>query len=156
MTLLSGNGGIKQMKRLLCLCLILPLAVCCWPSVADGAADQSIFTSKTITFYYKSLRDKITMPVYTLSQAPDLPFITLKNTGELLNVLHREMEKDARYSLTYEASGDQVTLTRENGFYMKADFAANKIIFSDYNAFNHNSTDSSLMDLLSFSGFSAD
>ena len=77
----------------------------------------------------------------------------LRDWAELLYFLYHEENEDPDYELTFNDNGDTVTLERESGYTMEFDFAKDRIVFEDYNAFVHNSTDSTLLDLLSETGF---
>ena len=92
-------------------------------------------------------------PLYFVDGVDDLPYVELYAWAELLCFLNREHCSDPGYGLTIYENGDTVRLERESGYTMELDFENDTILFDDYDAFVHNSNDTTLIDLLWDSGF---
>ena len=92
-------------------------------------------------------------PLCFVDGVDDLPYVELRDWAELLYFLYHEENDDPGYELTFTDNGDIVTLERENDYSLEFDFINSRLVFDDYNAFVHNSTDSTLLDLLSETGF---
>ena len=67
--------------------------------------------------------------------------------------LNRDWLKDPNYDLMFSAEGTDAAYVRENEYHMQFDFAEKTILFDDFNAFVHSSSEGSLLDMLSASGF---
>ena len=106
-------------------------------------------------FYIGSLDTKLTEPysLYFMDGVDDLPYVELYSWAELLYFLNRECADDPGYELTIFENGDTAKLERESGYTLEFDFENDRLVFEDYDAFIHNSNDTTLIDLLSETGF---
>ena len=92
-------------------------------------------------------------PLYFADGADDLPYVELYSWAELLYFLNHEYVGDSGYELTIFEDGDKVRLERENDYTLEIDFNNSTLVFDDYDAFIHRSDDTTLIDLVSESGF---
>ena len=76
----------------------------------------------------------------------------LRDWAELLYFLYREYQNDPGYALKICYNDTTVTLERENGYTLDFDFAGDRLVFEDYDAFVHNSDDTTLIDIVSENG----
>ena len=88
-----------------------------------------------------------------MNGADDLPYVELESWMELMIFLNHEWLEDPNYDLMFSAEGTDAAYVRENEYHMQFDFKEKTIMFDDYNAFVHSSSEGSLLDLLSASGF---
>ena len=124
----------------------------------DSKTEKSVrhnIEERSYPTYLRDLDTELTepFPLCFIDGVNDLPYVELRDWAELLYFLYHEENEDPDYELTFNDNGDTVTLERESGYTMEFDFAKDRIVFEDYNAFVHNSTDSTLLDLLSETGF---
>lgn len=112
-------------------------------------------TEQTYTFYDGYVEDKLDQefPLYFMNGVNDLPYVELESWMELLIFLNREWMEDPNYDLMFNAAGKDAAYVRENEYHMQFDFDEKTIVFDDYNAFVHSSSEGSLLDLLGASGF---
>ena len=128
---------MDTMKKLIALLLCICLALGMVPAVAEDAAKTEI-TSKTFPVYFKALENvwREDFPVYFLNGVEDLPFINLDDWKEVLKYAYNEGDftGEKKFDLTLEPSenGKAVTLTRENGYFMKVDYEAGTIVYPDF------------------------
>ena len=108
---------------------------------------------KVVTLYVGAIDSSTEFPLYFMDGVEDLPWVELHAWCDLLNLLYPAYGGDENYALTYEQEGDEIILKRENGYSMTVDFAEGTIDFDDYNMFLHAASDTSLQDILAFSGF---
>ena len=126
---------------------------------ADAAAQEAdpVFTieEKSVPTYICSLDDQLTepFPLYFVNGADDLPYVELREWAEMLYFMNREFAGDSGYELTFYDQEPGVALERENGYTLEFDFISSRLIFDDYDGFIHSSSDTTLIDLLSESGF---
>ena len=106
----------------------------------------STYTEMEVPFYIGDMETTLTYPLYFINDVMDLPYINFADWADLMAQLNGAQEN---YSLTIETDGPVAALTRENGYSMLIDFEEGKIYFDDYDAFVHDSTDYSLIDLVS-------
>lgn len=113
-------------------------------------------TERAYTFYDGGIERVLTQPfpLYFMNGVNDLPYVELESWMELMIFLMREWTEDPKYDLIFNAEGTDAAFIRENEYHMQFDFENDKILFDDYNAFVHSSSEGSLLDLLSASGFS--
>ena len=125
------------MKKLVALFLCVCLALGMVPAVAEDAA-ETVITSKTFPVYNKTVESvwREDFPVYFLNGVEDMPFINLEDWKDVLKFAYNESDftGEKKFDLTLEVSedGKAVTLTRENGYFMKVDFEEGTIGFPDY------------------------
>ena len=86
------------------------------------------------------------LPLYFIDGVDDLPYIELKDMCNLLVSVYRDLLKDEGYSLHVETDGPVAEVTRDNGYTMLIDYEKGTILFDDYDAFIHRSTDTCLLD----------
>lgn len=118
-----------------------------------AAMESHTVEEREYTVYLGSMDASLSMPLYFLDGMNDMPFVEMDSWKDFLIILYHEYLGDEGYDLTISSSGDRVVLERENGYSMTLDFDTDRITFGDYNAFLHDSSDSSLLDILSVSGF---
>ena len=92
-------------------------------------------------------------PLYFVNGAADLPYTELTDFAGLLNIMNREYLEDQGYDLTWKTEDRLVRYERENGYTADFDFKNGTVVFMDYDAFIHNTEDSTLIDLVSESDF---
>ena len=92
-------------------------------------------------------------PLYFINGVNDLPFVELYAWAELLWFMNREYVGDPGYELTIYENDDSVIFERESGYTLKFDFRNERLVFNDYDAFVHNSNETTLIDLLSETGY---
>ncbi len=149
-TLLQEYSMKKLLAVLLCL-LILTGAV--YAQDAGSGADS--FTKREFVFYNGALDDLYSesFPLYFRNGVDDVPYVELESWMDLMIFLYRDWLKDSKYDLVFNAAGTDVAYVRENEYHMQFDFEKKTILFDDFNAFVHSSSDGSLLDLLNASGF---
>ena len=110
---------------------------------------------RTYTFYNGFIDDKLEepFPLYFMNGVDDVPYVELESWMELMIFLNRDWLKDPNYDLMFSAEGTDAAYVRENEYHMQFDFAEKTILFDDFNAFVHSSSEGSLLDMLSASGF---
>ena len=141
-------------KRLVALCLAVLMLIGLLPvATAEGLQAET----RSYATYFGSLDATLTdpFPLVFLNGVDDLPYLRIEDMGELLWLMNREWNDDPGYELTIHYNGPEVTLERDNGYTAVFDFEKDSIVFTDYNAFLHKSSDTTLLDLLSDSGFDA-
>ena len=147
------------MKQILCLLLALTLLCRCASAepAENGEYEPHKISSKETRMYLMSLENSLTLNVYFVDGAKDLPWIDLEAWSEVLTILQQDIYANKDYQTSFSADGDIATITRENGYYMRADFQDKTLYFNDYNGFLHDPGDiSPLLDLVSEPGFNAD
>lgn len=140
----------KLLSMVLTLCLLAgTLAVAC-------AEQPSRFYQIKYPVYIGDMDTTFEnpQPLFFFDDVDDLPWLDMEELADFLNLLQHECFKQPAYQLTYQPEGSTITLMRENGYYMRVDFDEDTIAFNDYNAFLKDPSDTALLDLLSFSGFS--
>lgn len=140
------------MKRILALVLALVLLVGLFPA---GAAAEQSEEKREYPFYLGDPDDTLEapFPVYFLDGVDDLPYLEMDDMLNLLVFLNQDCMGDDGYKLSCEYNYTKVTVKRENGYSVTFDFDKGTITFDDYDAFQHSSNDTTLIDLLSETGF---
>ena len=92
-------------------------------------------------------------PLYFINGIYDIPYVELNMWGEMLYFLNTYYNMDPGYGLSSKYTGSSFVYERENSYTMAFDFDQDTIVFDDYNAFLHNSNDTTLIDLVSEPGF---
>ena len=149
---------MKQTTWLSLLLTAVMLLTCVSPAFADDTGLHSIVT-ETYPFYTGKTLDSILdqeFPLYFLDGVDDLPFVEIHDWAELLYFINTDLLSDTGYGLKIEYKGDIVTLERENEYTLDFDFGNRKLVFEDYDAFLHKSSDSTLIDLVSESSTDED
>ncbi len=146
-------GKEQDMKKIL---MALLLAVLCCILVW-GMADEKKHQIKNekIEVYFGE-EECYTWPFYIVDGADDMLWVEMDDWCHVLNFVYNEYFEDSQFRVEVSHKGNEVTFKRENGYYMIMDFDEDTITFNDYNGFMHDSSESSLLDILSSSGFSAD
>ena len=142
------------MKRTMALLLSVLLLFGLYPS-AFAAAEEHTVEKRGYTTYCGSVDETLTEPLslYFLDGVNDLPYLEIDDLGELIYFVNTQINEDPNYGLSSSYDGDIVTFERESGYKVEFDFAKDRISFGDYNAFMHNSYDSTLIDLVTEPGF---
>ena len=143
------------------LSLLLSAALLCGCAFSEPAEDVQEEThaimAKETRMYLLSIDQSITLNAYFVDGAMDYPWMDLEVWAEVLNILHRDVFGEEEYQASFTAEGEKVLVTRENGFYMQADFVEKTLYFNDYNGFLHDpGTVIPLLDLVTIPGFNAD
>ena len=92
-------------------------------------------------------------PLFFRNGVDDMPWIDLEELADVVTMLEKQAYKNESFALSYAREDSAITLTRENGFYMAADFDEKTLTFNDYDAFVQKPGAISLLEMLSFSGF---
>lgn len=152
-----------QFARCFSLLLIAVMLLTC--TVPAGYAEtqktgeqKHTIEEKRYETYLCSPEDKLTKPypLFFIDGVNDLPYVELKEWAELLYVANTELNSDTGYDLYIDCNGDLVTFERENEYTLDFDFQEGKMVFSDYDAFVHKATDTTLIDLVTEPGYDAE
>ena len=141
------------MKKSLAWFLALVLLVGVLPSAFAEGSTHTVEKREYVT-YLASTEDTLTepFPLYFLDGVNDLPYVEIDDLGELIYFMNTEVSEDPNYSLSSSYDGDTVIFERDSGYSVTFDFAKSTITFQDFNAFLHNSYDTTLIDMLSDPG----
>ena len=134
---------------------VMALAAVCGGACAEeagGDAARCEIEERVLPVYFGNMDVWYEMPFYFMDGAGDLPWVELESWCGFMNALYHACN-DEGYELTCVEEDGRIILQRENRFRMIVDFSEGMIVFDDYNMFLHNSTDSSLLDVLAQSGF---
>ena len=141
----------KYVSRTLAMLLALVLALACAaPAYAESTGTHTVEKRSYKTYLGSSPDDTLNQefPLYFADGVDDLPYVNIGDWVDLMNFYHTDAG-DAGYALMIDSDNDVVTMTRENGYTMTIDYEKDKIVFTDYDAFVHDSNDSTLIDLVS-------
>ncbi len=143
------------MKRIISLLLATTLLSAAGTLGATAHADRHRVEMQTYDTYFENTEDVLpeSFPLYFLDGVYDLPYVEVYDWAEMMYLLYNEYMGDYGYELYVSEDGSVVTYERENGYYLDMDFRKNTLLFSDYNGFVHDSTDSTLLDIVSERGF---
>ena len=132
------------------VCLVLLLCI-----FAAGLAEEHTIEVREYPAYIGKVDVKLTEPVqlYFLDEVSDLPFMRINDMAEIMYFLYHEEGNDSGFELSINYDGEIVKLSRENDYHAEFDFDKNTITFDDFNAFLHNSKDTTLIDLVTEPGF---
>ena len=141
------------MKKILAWFLTLVLLIGVLPSAFAEGSTHTVEKREYVT-YLASTEDTLTdpFPLYFLDGVIDLPYVEIDDLGELIYFMNTEVSEDPNYSLSSSYDGDTVIFERDSGYSVTFDFAKSTITFQDFNAFLHNSYDTTLIDMLSDPG----
>lgn len=142
---------MKKIPAILLVVMLIFSGVC---AQNDQPASYEI-TERTYTFYDGDIEDKLDepFPLYFINGVDDVPYVELESWMDLLIFLNREWMADPNYDLMFNAEGKDAAYVRENEYHMQFDFDKKTILFDDFNAFVHSSSEGSLLDMLGASGF---
>ena len=117
----------------------------------ESSGPHSIVTRTFPTYLGRTKDDMLNkeFPLAFIDGVDDLPFVELNDWAALLYFVNTDLREDPGYDLNIETDGDLFTLERENGYTLCFDFKNETLVFEDYDAFVHNSNDSTLIDLVS-------
>ena len=147
----------RNIRRLSMLLAMLLLVTCMAPAPAaraESAGTHSI-VEKTYPFYIGSTAEDTLdqeFPLVFIDGVDDLPYVEIMEWAKLLYFIQAELKEDTDYDLSVERKDGAVVLERENGYTLTFDYANDKLIYLDYDAFMHTSNDSTLIDLVSEAG----
>ena len=154
---MSGRCGM--VKKWLAFLLAAVMAFGAGAAFSEGGAPAAKtrheIAERTMNVYVSVIEASFDMPFYFMDGVADLPWVDLDAASGLICGLANIVLNDKVFELSYEVNGETITLTRENGFPMIFDFASDTIHCPDFNMFLHNSTDSSVLDMLSTSGYNS-
>ena len=145
-------------KRLLAL-LCAALFVC--PASAESGyfyfAPSHQIEAREYPVYFDSMDLYLTdpFPLYFVDGADDLPYVELADWRNFMTTYYNEVLGDTGYAIEMTEDEAKVIYSRENAWSMTFDTDDDTIVFNDYNGFVHDSSDSSLLDMLSMTGFNA-
>ena len=141
------------MKKILAWFLTLVLLIGVLPSAFAEGSTHTVEKREYVT-YLASTEDTLAepFPLYFLDGVNDLPYVEIDDLGELIYFMNTEVSEDPNYSLSSSYDGDTVIFERDSGYSVTFDFAKSTITFQDFNAFLHNSYDTTLIDMLSDPG----
>lgn len=150
---------MTMIRKLAAFVLAVTMICCCTVSSAGAESPaekiQHIIEPQTLTVYISAIEAHFDMDFYFMDGVADLPWIDIESASGLITGLAGVWRSDEGFDLQCTTEGETVTLTRENSFYMTFDFAQNRIYCLDYDMFLHDSTDSSVLDMLSMKGYNA-
>ena len=142
-------------SMLLAFVLVVACAVPAQVAQAESAPATHSIVERTYPVYIGSTADDTLnqeFPLSFIDGVDDLPYVNLNDWAALLYFINTDQKGDTGYDLEVEYKGDSVVFERENGYTLTFDFANDKLLFIDYDAFMHNSDDSTLIDLVSENG----
>ena len=148
---MKGIHGPRALALLLAMVLTL---VCTVPAYAETGGSHSIVMRTYPTYIGKTADDMLNqeIPLYFVDGVDDLPYVEIEDWAKLLCFINTEFNDDPGYDLAINYNGDVVTLERENGYTLDFDFQNDRLRFMDYDAFLHNSNETTLIDLVSENG----
>ena len=118
--------------------LVLVLAMLCYAATVSSKAEETTavktrhqIEEKTLTVYLGSLEANFDLPFYFMDGVDDLPWMDMETWCGTMIGLAQAWYGDEAYDMVYSIEGETITLTRENGFSMMFDFAANSIFCYD-------------------------
>ncbi len=132
--------------------LVCVLLLACPASARGESAGDHQIEQRSYPFYTgrtAANRMDAEFPLYFVDGADDLPFVDVYDWAELLYVINTQLNEDPGYELTIHNDDPVLTLERESGYTLTFDFANKRLTFDDYDAFQHNSDDTTLLDLVS-------
>lgn len=136
-----------MLKRI--LELITAFALLLGSASAETAAEQDMdihtIEQKDYPIYLfdAETKEERDFPLYFADGTADLPFVDLADWGEALNKIFAMQEGYEGYQVTVTVAdelAETVVLERENGSIMACDFTNGSIVFSDYAAFQQDSS----------------
>ena len=145
----------RWLSMLLAFVLVVACAVPAQVAQAESAPATHSIVERTYPVYIGSTADDTLnqeFPLSFIDGVDDLPYVNLNDWAALLYFINTDQKGDTGYDLEVEYKGDSVVFERENGYTLTFDFANDKLLFIDYDAFMHNSDDSTLIDLVSENG----
>lgn len=154
------------MRKLVCLMLSLGMLVltagCAWGEETvmdyDGVETpkeeaQWYSLSYPLYIYDEETKYSVEMPLFFFDGVEDLPWIDLEEAADILNAVQTSLLKTTGYHLAYERKDRVITLERENGYTMTADFDANTITFDDFDGFMKKPGFDNLLEMVSYEGY---
>ena len=147
----------RNIRRLSMLLAIMLIVTCAAPAPAAGAesAGTHSIVEKTYPFYIGStVEDTLDQefPLVFIDGVEDLPYVEITEWAKLLYFIRAELNDDTDYDLIVSHQDGAVVLERENGYTLTFDYANDKLIYLDYDAFMHTANDTTLIDLVSEAG----
>lgn len=113
-------------------------------------------TTKEVPIYFNSQDDKGSVTLAFFDEDGVVPYISLSDVPAIVEKAYQIQYADKNYKLSYSAEGNTATLTRESGFWMKADADRDTITFLDLDAFLKASTMASLFDVVHEGGLKSE
>ena len=151
---MKTNRFVHRLSLLLVLVLAISCAVPTAAAASDNTGSHSIEERTYVTYIGSDADDTLNeqVPLYFIDGVDDLPYIEITDWAELLYFVNVECNGDEGYGLNIEYGDGNVILERESKYTMELDFRNDRIVFEDYDAFVHNSNDTTLIDLVFESG----
>ena len=145
---------MTKTTRLISMLLMLSMVFACVLPAQIALADTGDHTVEKRTYktYLGKTADSTLdqeFPLYFVDGVDDLPYVDIGEWVELVTFLITNLNADDDYALEASSDDGVVTLKRENGYTMTIDYENDKVVFMDYDAFVHNSDDSTLIDMVS-------
>ena len=151
---MKTNRKIRWLSLALVFVMVFACAAPAQIAQAESAGSHSIVERTYTVYLSKHEEDTLNQefPLYFIDGVDDLPYVNLEDWAKLLYFINTDLNDDQGYDLSIEYQDNAVILERENSYTLTFDFANDKLIFVDYDAFMHNSNDSTLIDLVSENG----
>ncbi|MBQ7486282.1 MAG: hypothetical protein IJT77_02165 [Clostridia bacterium] len=131
----------------ICLMFVFGMAA----ALADGHTVE--FNDYMIYFGSVDSTSDSPLRLYFMDGVYDLPYLEVEDMAGMLWFITSDYFEDSKYDLTIDDKGTVVVLERENGYEAELDFEKSRITFNDYDAFIHNASETTLIDLLSENGY---
>ena len=148
---MKTNQKIRWISMALVFVLVLACVAPAQTAYAENAGSHDI-VERSYTVYLSSYEEDtldVEFPLYFIDGVDDLPYVNVEDWAGLLYFINKVLNDDPGYDLNIEYQDNAIILERENGYTLTFDFANDKLVFVDYDAFMHNSNDSTLIDLVS-------
>ena len=148
---MKTNQKIRWISMALVFVLVLACVAPAKTAYAENAGSHDI-VERSYTVYLSSYEEDtldVEFPLYFIDGVDDLPYVNVEDWAGLLYFINKVLNDDPGYDLNIEYQDNAIILERENGYTLTFDFANDKLVFVDYDAFMHNSNDSTLIDLVS-------
>ncbi|MCR4658492.1 MAG: S41 family peptidase [Lachnospiraceae bacterium] len=111
---------------------------------------------KELVFYILSNEDSgDRLNVAFINGNTDVPYISVEDAKDWMVTINQSMGAED-YELSIEEDGEQVTISRENGYPVVIDCKEDTIDFWDYDAFLASSIKPTLMDIVEYRGIDAE
>ena len=140
---MKTNRKIRWLSLALVFVMVFACAAPAQIAQAESAGSHSI-VERTYTVYLSKYEEDTLnqeFPLYFIDGVDDLPYVNLEDWAKLLYFINTDLNDDQGYDLSIDYQDNTVILERENGYTLTFDFANDKLIFVDYDAFMHNSND---------------
>ena len=144
----------RMLSVLLAMVMAIAFVVPAMVAEAENTGSHSIVKRTYTTYVGSEANDVLNeqIPLYFIDGVDDLPYVEIVDWAELLYFVNVEFNDDEGYGLNIEYRNGKVILERESGYTLELDFRNDRLVYEDYDAFMHNSNDTTLIDLVSENG----